>query len=79
VKIKAKSKYYKNYNILRIAKKKTYKLYTTVIIEDLIYLTLALITAINKLILNIINRPRRQGVNILRKGMLKYIEKQDPS
>jgi hypothetical protein len=43
-----------------------------------IYLTLALITATNKPILNIINRPRRQGVNMLRKGMLEYTEKQDP-
>jgi hypothetical protein len=37
-----------------------------------IYLTLALITALNKPILNIINRPRRQGVNTLRKGILEY-------
>jgi hypothetical protein len=40
-----------------------------------IYLTLALITVINKPILNIINRPKRQGVNILQKGILEYIEK----
>jgi hypothetical protein len=35
-------------------------------------------TEVNKPILNIINRPRRQGVNILRKGILEYAEKQDP-
>jgi hypothetical protein len=34
--------------------------------------------AISELILGIINRPRRQGVNILQKGILEYIEKQDP-
>jgi hypothetical protein len=37
-----------------------------------IYLILAPIIARNIQILYTINRPRRQGVNILRKGILEY-------